>query len=193
MLEPTRHIRKNSGGHQPSLRPKLMGAGAALGIIGGIIAYPPQPYYPPQQSYYPPQPAYAPAAPATGSTEIALTSGDGGNFYVDGTVDGFPVRFVLDTGASVVQIPPDFARQLYLSGQLTEADYRGHDEFGMANDSHEIQPIVNLRSLTIGDRTVYNVRATIGKAGSDPLLGQTFLSQFGSYTIDNRRNVLVLG
>jgi|SRR5215469_13916229 len=153
MLEPTRHIRKNSGGHQPSLRPKLMGAGAALGIIGGIIAYPPQPYYPPQQSYYPPQPAYAPAAPATGSTEIALTSGDGGNFYVDGTVDGFPVRFVLDTGASVVQIPPDFARQLYLSGQLTEADYRGHDEFGMANGGARFAPHARVDRELLLDRT----------------------------------------
>ena len=37
-----------------------------------------------------------------------------------------------------------------------------------------------------------NVTASIGRPGSPPLLGQSFLSKFASWTLDNERNVLVL-
>ena len=46
--------------------------------------------------------------------------------------------------------------------------------------------------MTVGGQTVSNVTASIGRPGSPPLLGQSFLSKFASWTLDNERNVLVL-
>ena len=46
--------------------------------------------------------------------------------------------------------------------------------------------------MTVGGQTVSNVTASIGRSGSPPLLGQSFLSKFASWTLDNERNLLVL-
>jgi clan AA aspartic protease (TIGR02281 family) len=137
--------------------------------------------------------AYAPmTTPISGATEIALT-GNGGSHYVNGTVNGAAVQFVLDTGASVTMIPLQFARQLADQGRLSRADVRGLANFGMANGSTQKALVITLSSVTIGGCTVHNVTAAVNPVGSDPLLGQSFLQHFGSYTIDNRRNVLILG
>jgi hypothetical protein len=46
--------------------------------------------------------------------------------------------------------------------------------------------------LRVGDQRVANVTASIGPARSQPLLGQSFLSRFPSWMLDNQRQVLVL-
>ena len=51
---------------------------------------------------------------------------------------------------------------------------------------------VLLREVTVGGQTVSNVTASISRSGSPPLLGQSFLSKFASWTLDNERAVLVL-
>jgi aspartyl protease family protein len=165
--------------------PYSIGGGPAAG--GPPLAYAPAPTYTPAPAYA------ASATPATGSTEIALISNGSGSHYVNGTVNGAAVQFVLDTGAEVTTIPLTFAQQLAHQGRLSKADIRGVASFGMANGSAQKELVVTLASITIGGRTVHNVTAAISPAGSAPLLGQTFLQHFGSYTIDNRRNVLALG
>jgi clan AA aspartic protease (TIGR02281 family) len=140
-----------------------------------------------------PAPAHAPmTTPKTGATEIALT-GNGGSHYVNGTVNGAAVQFILDTGADFTAIPLHFARQLAAQGRLSPADVRGVMNFGMANGSTQKAIVITLSSVSIGGRTVHNVIAAVNPVGSDPLLGQSFLQNMGSYTIDNRRNVLILG
>ena len=101
------------------------------------------------------------------------------------------MQFVLDTGAEITTIPIAFARQLAHQGGLSDADIRGVAQFGMANGSTQKELVVTLASITIGGRTVRNVTAAISSGPA--LLGQSFLQHFGSFTIDNRRNVLILG
>ena len=48
-----------------------------------------------------------------------------------------------------------------------------------------------IRLLRVGDR-LENVTAGTTSASGEPLLGQSFLSRFRSWSIDNRRGVLVL-
>ena len=52
--------------------------------------------------------------------------------------------------------------------------------------------LVMLRELNVGGYVLHNVEATIS-SGDTSLLGQGFLRDFASYTIGNRRGVLVLG
>jgi predicted aspartyl protease len=49
-----------------------------------------------------------------------------------------------------------------------------------------------LRELKVGELTLSNVTASIGSIKSTPLLGQSFLSKLGSWSIDNNRHVLRL-
>ena len=45
----------------------------------------------------------------------------------------------------------------------------------------------------MGDLVLNNVAASIASANGSLLLGQSFLSRFKSWSIDNARQVLVLG
>jgi hypothetical protein len=50
-----------------------------------------------------------------------------------------------------------------------------------------------LREIQLGKHIAHNVVASIGPVKGDLLLGQTFLSRFGIWAIDNTRHVLILG
>jgi hypothetical protein len=49
-----------------------------------------------------------------------------------------------------------------------------------------------IRSLKVGDQVLENVLGSEAPASAILLLGQSFLSRFRSWSIDNQRKVLVL-
>jgi hypothetical protein len=50
----------------------------------------------------------------------------------------------------------------------------------------------NIRSLTVGDRTIENVVGSIAPVAGSLLLGQSFLSRSKSVSIDYERRALIL-
>lgn len=130
--------------------------------------------------------------PAAAET-IRLEKHAGGGYLIAGRInDAVTVRFVLDTGASDVLIPEDVATALQRAGKLEPGDVIGTRTYVLADGSKVPSKRVLLRQLTVGGQTVTNVAASIGRRGSPPLLGQSFLSKFPSWTLDNERHVLVL-
>ena len=130
--------------------------------------------------------------PAAAET-IRLEKHAGGGYLIPGRInDAVTVRFVLDTGASDVLIPEDVATALQRAGKLEPGDFIGTRTYVLADGSKVPSKRVLLRELTVGGQTVSNVTASIGRRGSPPLLGQSFLSKFPSWTLDNERHVLVL-
>ena len=51
-----------------------------------------------------------------GRSEIVIAKSRDGHFYVAGSINAIPVTFLIDTGAGVVTIGSDLARQVGLSG-----------------------------------------------------------------------------
>jgi predicted aspartyl protease len=49
-----------------------------------------------------------------------------------------------------------------------------------------------IRSLKVGDRVLENVTGSIAPVAGSLLLGQSFLTRFKSWSIDNQRQALVL-
>src|SRR3954451_8332450 len=132
------------------------------------------------------------AGPAVAQS-IQLKKHPGGGYTIAGRGnDTVSVTFILDTGASDVLIPEEVARELERAGKLDQGDFIGTRTYVLANGSKVPSRRVLLRELTIGGQTVSNVTASIGRSGSPPLLGQSFLSKFASWTLDNERNLLVL-
>jgi predicted aspartyl protease len=82
--------------------------------------------------------------------------------------------------------------RLVAQGTLTANDYLGKGNYQIADGSTHTFPNYRLRSVTVGGRTATNVRCSVGDDDHTLLLGQSFLKNFSSYTIDNTRNVLVL-
>jgi clan AA aspartic protease (TIGR02281 family) len=106
--------------------------------------------------------------------------------------DAVHVDFVVDSGASTVSIPEPVAAELMRSGRLSREDFIGQAQYKVADGSSHTAKAFNIRLLMVGDRVLQNVNAIISPPGSPALLGQTFLSRFKSWSIDNQRGVLML-
>lgn len=113
----------------------------------------------------------------------------GGVFVLPATINGTSTAyFIVDSGASNVQIPEELAEEMMRNGTLTEADSLGQRRFTLADGSGLQQRIVRLRSIKIGERTMENVMASVSPPRSKALLGQSFLRRLSSWKIDNVRN-----
>ncbi len=139
-----------------------------------------------------PEAASMTAPPPPGASEVHLQA-RGGALYVPVVVNGsLPLKFVLDSGASDVCIPADVAQTLKRMGALTPADERGFGTAVLADGSRVRAERVMLHSIEVGGHTVKNVLASVTDAQGSLLLGQSFLARFKSWSIDNRRGVLIL-
>ena len=100
--------------------------------------------------------------------------------------------FILDSGASDVQIPADVAMTLTRAGTISNEDFIGLQTYTLADGSQLRGDQFKLRELRLGNHVVRDVIATTGPVKGDLLVGQSFLSRFGTWAIDNMRQVLIL-
>jgi clan AA aspartic protease (TIGR02281 family) len=139
-----------------------------------------------------PLPPIAAAEPPPGSAEIALES-DGRAYSVPGRVNGVvTVKFLVDSGASVVVLPKDMVETLIKDGVIAASDLLGRDVYVTADGRRHHGTRLMLRQIEVGGHTVTNVMASIAPAHAEPLLGLSFLSKFKSWTLDNKRHVLII-
>ena len=97
-----------------------------------------------------------------------------GHFYAQGRVNGQPVTFLIDTGASLVTVSEPFARQAQMpAGEPTT--------FNTANGVMR-GSVVSGVPVSVGPVGVSSVKIGVGLVGQDAdgtaLLGQSFLSKF---------------
>ena len=118
---------------------------------------------------------------------------EGGVFLVPTKVNGIPMAFIVDTGASMVSISKTEAQFLYKNGLLAESDFIGPQNFVLANGQVEEGLVIKLKSIQIGNRIVYDVEATIDANISAPLLlGQSVLERFGKVSMDYSTGIMEL-
>jgi len=103
------------------------------------------------------------------------------------------LNFILDTGASEVNIPADVALTLYRAGTIQDADFLPGQTYKLADGSTVKSSRFILKSLKIGKSRVTNVPASIGNISSSLLLGQSFLEKLGAWGIDSQKQVLTIG
>ena len=124
--------------------------------------------------------------------EISLQR-QGNTYNVLVVVNGIiPIPFVLDTGADDVLLPADVVFTLLRTGTLQSSDFTSYRPYILADGRELPSAQFKIRELQVGQHKARNVIAAVGRLGSDPLLGQSFLSTFGSATIDYKRSMLVL-
>ena len=112
--------------------------------------------------------------------------------YVPVKVNGQELNFVFDTGASSICFTVLEAELLVKNGSLSREDVIGWQGMVDATGGLSIGMKVNLKKVQIGDRELTDVEATIiENSSASCLLGQTVLSRFGKYTIDNVNNEII--
>jgi hypothetical protein len=150
----------------------------------------------------PPYPSHTPAGAAIPDAGPAVeTSQDvvrldlhNGVFAVPVVINGaIAIPFVLDSGSADVQLPAEVLLTLIRTGTVSEEDFVGKSSYVLANGTTLRSPRFIIREMRVGQQVVRNVAASIGPAvSSEALLGQSFLSKLPSWTLDNRRHVLIL-
>jgi aspartyl protease family protein len=118
--------------------------------------------------------------------EVVLDRTYDGHFYADALVNGQPVRFLVDTGASGVALTSEDARRIGLPFQPSEFVVIGS---GASGDV--LGKPVMLNAVTIGPKELRDVRGVIVADGLRvSLLGQSFLSRLSSVQMMGDRMTL---
>ncbi|HEX5079145.1 MAG TPA: TIGR02281 family clan AA aspartic protease [Geminicoccaceae bacterium] len=122
----------------------------------------------------------------SGDVEQVIEPGPHGHFLVEASVNGVPIDFMVDTGASEIVLSPRDARQL----GFTPDQLRFTQEFESANGTVRAAP-VELRELRIGQFQLFDLEASVNEAPLPiSLLGMSFLRRLSSYEVADGRLIL---
>jgi len=109
---------------------------------------------------------------ADGSGKITMIADGQGHFYTTGTINGTSVRFLVDTGATMISLGATDARRVGVDFN------RGQKTMTNTANGQAVVSKVQLDTVRIGDITLYNVDALIHQTEMPiALLGMSFLNR----------------
>jgi aspartyl protease family protein len=120
-----------------------------------------------------------------GSGTVMLERAADGHFYAEAQVNGMPVTFLVDTGASGIALTREDARRAGIAVSAGEGEVVGSGASGEVRGE-----FVTLERVGLGIKEARNMNAAVLYGGDQSLLGQSFLSQFGSVSIEGDTMVL---
>jgi clan AA aspartic protease (TIGR02281 family) len=128
--------------------------------------------------------------PATSVT--MMKKSEAGTYVVPVVINNaITLDFVVDSGASDVSIPADVVTTLMRTGTLKQSDFLDQKTYRLADGSTVPSQTFRIRSLKVGNKVIENVNANVASVKGTLLLGQSFLSRFKSWSIDNNKHALV--
>jgi clan AA aspartic protease (TIGR02281 family) len=118
--------------------------------------------------------------------EYVIDAGAGGHFLVEAVVNGAPVTFLVDTGASDVVLTTADAERLGFRPE----NLRFTQRFATANGEVRAAPVV-LREVRIGQFSLFDMPASVNEAPLRvSLLGMSFLKRLHGYSVEDGRLIL---
>jgi aspartyl protease family protein len=109
--------------------------------------------------------------PSTAS-RVVLTPDARGHYLAQGAVNGAPIRFLVDTGATAVTLPLAFARSIGIDPS------RGEAVPVQTANGVVVGRRVRLDRVSIGEMTLHQVDAILQEGlGDNALLGMSFLTR----------------
>jgi aspartyl protease family protein len=132
-------------------------------------------------------PSAGPTVPSrddVGKTSVKMEKRNG-VYSIPVTINGSEMYFIFDTGAGMISISSVEATFLYKQGRLKDEDFVGKADFLDANGNISEDAIIVLKEVTIGNRTIRDIQASVVANAKAPLLfGQSALEKFGKISID---------
>jgi aspartyl protease family protein len=116
--------------------------------------------------------SFAGGTPANVRQTVSLTADARGHYVAMGALNGFPVTFLVDTGATSIAINADEARRIGL-------DYRAGQASGVGTAAGVVPAWhVTFNTVKVGGIVLNQVDGMVVETGLDvPLLGMSFLNR----------------
>jgi len=112
------------------------------------------------------------AASPDGSGKITMTADGQGHFFTTGTINGTSVRFVVDTGATMISLGATDARRIGLDFN------RGEKMLSQTANGQTVVSKLQLDTVQLGDITLHGIDAVIHQTDMPiALLGMSFLNR----------------
>ena len=128
-----------------------------------------------------------------GRKVIQMKKMAGETYLIACKVNGLPLNFIFDTGASSVTLSKKEAAFMLSNGYLSTDDIIGQASFQTADGNIAVGTIVKLKKIEISGLVLYNVNASIINNDNAPLLlGQSALSKLGKIQIDYNNSTLTI-
>jgi clan AA aspartic protease (TIGR02281 family) len=132
------------------------------------------------------------ASARPGETRIPLLKMSGGLIAPVVINNAIKLNFIVDSGASDVSIPAEVFSGLVRANTVTRADITGTRNYKNADGEVFQSQTFIIRSLKLGNIEAPDVQAKVSSSNAPPLLGQSFLKRFKSWSIDNSTQELIL-
>jgi aspartyl protease family protein len=114
------------------------------------------------------------SSPGSGGKVVQIAPDGAGMYFVTGTVNGYSVNFLIDTGASMIAMNRHTAKRLGLNYRLDGREGLTQTASGFAKAYY-----LKLKKVTVGEISLTDVDAAVldGEQPTEVLLGNTFLSR----------------
>lgn len=116
--------------------------------------------------------SFAGNTPSNQRASVSLTADARGHFAAGGSINGYPMSFLVDTGATSISINATEARRMGLNYKSGQA--------GAVNTAAGVVPAwrVTFNTVKVGNITLNQVEGLVVETGlSVPLLGMSFLNR----------------
>lgn len=119
-----------------------------------------------------PTPHHSPVPGSSAATEVVLERNSDHHYYADANVNGRPVHFMIDTGASETALTEDDAKAVGIPVDPDKYEVIGDGASGMVRGQY-----VDLQSIDLQGIKQLGAKAVIVPGASVSLLGQPFLEK----------------
>lgn len=120
------------------------------------------------------------------SQETILTRNVNGHFFADATINGRPVRLMVDTGASNIALSAEDAERIGIDPTQLSYIYPYQTANGIVLSAH-----IKLEEVSVGSITISDVTASISKGElGNSLLGMSFLNRLSTVEVRNDKLIL---
>ncbi|MBU2923094.1 retroviral-like aspartic protease family protein [Winogradskyella psychrotolerans] len=127
----------------------------------------------------------------TFSQKVIQMNYENGIYTIPCKVNGIPMTFIFDTGASDVSISLTEAKFLFKQGLLDQSDIKEKVKYKIANGKIEEGTKIIIKEINIDGIILNNVEASIVHQLDAPLLlGQSAISKLGSIKLDGDKLII---
>ena len=116
------------------------------------------------------------AAPA--ALEVTLERNSDRHFYADAIVNGKPVRFLVDTGASEIALTEEDAKKVGIAVDPSKYELLGQGASGIVRGQY-----IELDKIEVGGISESTTKAVVVQGANVSLLGQPFLENLDEIVI----------